>query len=249
MSAQRKPKLYVRWLCAALICTLCISFSGMSCADTSLLRGYDPQAGYLYLNLGAYPQTLEGGLEPILWRILSVDGGVALMVSEYVLFNHRIHYDDVAYIRNGGDFSATEMYEDLNGAFLTHFTQDEKAMMIPGDDGGLITLLTREDLKNKAYGFTIDYARRGYPTAYALQNGLFQYSNGSSPYWTRTQSSTYDYGTVCTKENGNLGYIRVVVQNEGARPAVSLDVDKLTVQSGSGWFYDPFCVVLNQGGK
>lgn len=249
MSAQRKPKVYVRWLCAALILALCIGFSSVSCADDGILRGYDPQEGYLYLNLGVYPQTLEGGLEPILWRILSVKEGVMLMVSEYVLFNHRIHYDDVEYIRSGGDFAETEMFADLNGAFLAHFTQDEKAMMIPGDDGGLITLLTRDDLKNKAYGFTGDTARRGYPTAYALQNGLFQYSNGSSPYWTRTQSSSYDYGTVCTKESGNLGYIRVVVQNEGARPAVSLDLSMLTVQSGSGWFYDPFCVALNQGGK
>jgi len=249
MSAHKTMKFYRRWSCAALVIVLCFGLYGGSLADDGVLRGFDPQDGYRYLEFGTCPQTLEGGLEPILWRILSVDFETVFLVSEYVLFNHRIHYDDAVYIQSGGDFTATEMYEDLNGEFLTHFTDDEKAMMIADEEGGLVTLLSRDDLKNKAYGFTNDYARRGIPTPYALQNGLFQYSNGSSPYWTCTQSTSADYGVICTKENGNLGYIRVVVQNEGCRPAIYLNSELFASISGSGQVSDPFRVTLRKTGE
>ena len=241
----RKPNL--RRVCAAAIILLCAFVWAVPGAALTALRGYDSDAGYQYLELGTFPQTLEEGMEPILWRVLSADSGTAFLLSEYVLVNHRLHYDDVAYERSGGDFTPTEMYAFLNGEFLEHFTQDEQALLLPGDDGALVTLLTIDDLNNKAYGFTSDYARRGMPTPYALQNGLFQYTNGSSPYWTRTQSTTEAYGAVCTKEKGNKGYIRVVVQNEGCRPAIWLDTDTLVIDSGSGSMDDPLRVSLTGG--
>ena len=212
-------------------------------------RGYDAVAGYQYLELGVFPQTLDGGQEPILWRVLAADENTVFLVSEYVLLNHRIHYDDVAYERNGGDFQTTEMFAYLNGPFLTNFTAAEQTLLLTGDDGALVTLLSRDDLNNKAYGFTGDNARRGMPTAYALQNGLFQYSNGSSPYWTRTQSASHAYGCVCTKQNGNMGYIRVVVQNEGLRPAITLNAGLLAIEGGSGTLTDPFEVTSQEGFK
>lgn len=230
-----------RWLGAALCLLLC---AGLCAASADALRGYDASLGYQYVELGTYPQTLEAGLEPILWRVLAVDADRAYLLSEYVLCHHRLDSDDVAYVRNGGDFAQTEMYGFLNGEFLSHFTEAEQAMLLPDANGGLITLLTRDDLKNKAYGFTSDYARRGLPTAYALNNGLFQYTNGSSPYWTCTQSTSHDYGGVCTKQDGNLGYIRVVVQNEGCRPALYLNINQLAIESGSGTTADPFRFAL-----
>ncbi len=233
----RKP------ICMALAILLCAGVWSLSAADETL-RGYTANDGYQYVELGVYPQTLEGGREPIVWRVLYADAQTALLLSEYVLFHHRIHYDDTAYAQSSGAFETTELYAYLNGEFLECFSDDEQALMTADETGGRITLLTRDDLKNKAYGFTGDTARRGYPTAYAVQNGLFQYTNGSSPYWTRTQSTSRDYGAVCTKEDGNLGYIRVVVQNEGCRPAVYLDVHRLMIQSGSGTKADPFVLTL-----
>ncbi len=241
----RKPNW--RRMGAAAAVLLCVFAWAAPCAAGAVLRGYDPGAGYQYLELGTFPQTLEGGLEPILWRVLSADSETVLLLSEYVLAHHRIHYDDVAYERSGGDFTMTEMYAYLNGAFLESFTAQERALLLAGEDGALVTLLTKEDLGNKTYGFTGNAARRGLPTPCALQNGLFQYGNGSSPYWTRTQSTTEAYGAVCTKENGNLGYIRVVVQNEGLRPAVRLDAGLLAMESGDGSIEDPFRAILPGG--
>lgn len=241
----RKPDL--RRSCTAAAILLCAFLWASPYPACAAPRGYDPDAGYQYMELGTFPQTLEGGLEPILWRVLSADSETVLLLSEYVLAHHRIHYDDVAYERGGGDFTMTELYSYLSGDFLESFTAGEQALLLAGEDGALVTLLTKEELSSKAYGFTGNAARRGLPTPYALQNGLFQYSNGSSPYWTRTQSATEAYGAVCTKENGNLGYIRVVVQNEGLRPAIRLDAGLLAMESGDGSFDDPFRVLLPGG--
>lgn len=236
-----------RRICMAAAMVILMGLWAAPVLSEETLRGYDSAAGYQYLELGVFPQTLDAGLEPILWRVLAADEDTVFLVSEYVLLNHRIHYDDAAYERNGGDFRTTEMYAYLNGAFLSCFTGEERALLTADADGALVTLLSRDDLNNKAYGFTGDYARRGMPTAYALQNGLFEYSNGSSPYWTRTQSSSHAYGCVCTKQNGNMGYIRVVVQNEGCRPAITLNAGLLAIASGSGTLTDPF-EVTSQGG-
>ena len=172
MAAQRISRLVVRSACGAAVLLLCIGLFAASAAGAQL-RGYESEAGYRYVALGAYPQTLEGGREPIVWRVLYADADKAYLASEYVLCNRRIHYDDAAYERNGGDFAATEMYGYLNGEFLSSFTQNELAMLLAGDGGALVSLLSKEDLSNKAYGFTGNEARRGMPTPYALQNGLF----------------------------------------------------------------------------
>ena len=42
-------------------------------AGESALRGYSKEDGYVYLRLGQYPQTADGGIEPILWRVLTTD--------------------------------------------------------------------------------------------------------------------------------------------------------------------------------
>ena len=235
-SSKRKG---VRSACTAAVLLLCAVVMVPAAAGAQL-RGYTPEAGAQYLELGTCPQTLEGGLEPIVWRVLCADGGKAYLLSEYVLCNRRVHYDDVQYGLSGGDFLKTELYGYLNGEFLLHFTAEEQSLLLPGEDGALDSLLSKEDLGNAAYGFTGNAARRGMPTPYALHNGLFQYSNGSSPYWTRTQSASYAYAAVCTKMDGNLGYIRVVVQNEGCRPAIWVDMTKFAIQSGSGTIGDPF---------
>lgn len=208
-------------------------------ASASALAGYSAASGYQYIEMGTFPQTLEYGLEPILWRVLAVEDGAAYLLSEYVLENRRLDDDDVAYERNGGDFARTELYRYLNGAFLSHFTAEELALIQPVG-GGLFTLAASEDLKNKAYGFTGNAARQGMPTPYAVQNGLFQYQNGTSPYWTRSQSASHAYAAICTKVEGSLGYIRVLVRNEGLRPACYLRLEELTVTGGSGTPQDPY---------
>ena len=240
----------MRRILVTLGIALCFMFTAHANAEADAFRGYAQGQGWQYAELGEYPQTLEGGLEPILWRVLSVDGNSAYLVSEYVLLNRRIHPDDYEYMLSDGNFVQTEMYGFLNGAFLKSFTADELAMLAPDADGGVVTLLSADDLRNPAFGFVNDASRAALGTPYALQNGLYSYSlrfGNTSPYWTRTQNADVPYGACCTKAAGNVGYIRVVVQNEGCRPACTLRLDKVVVDSGEGTAENPFRLKLNEG--
>ena len=75
---------FLALLTAVLV--LCASATG-----EGTLRGYTAGEGYVYLRLGRYPQTAEGGIEPILWRVLAsdeeqaflFDGGAGLFQNEF----------------------------------------------------------------------------------------------------------------------------------------------------------------------
>ena len=245
-------------------------FAACACAEEFALRGYDKKEGYQYVQLGEFPQDTDGTVRPILWRVLSVDDTQAYLLSEYILFNNRVHPDDNEYIAFGAAFNQTEMYSLLNGPFdgnpipkeeqdqlkakerlgRVHiaeicfkdqaFTATEQSMLISDDELGMAFLVSADDLKNAQMGFSSAKSRQAHGTEYALANGLFQYQNGTSPYWTRSQSSSHAYGTRCTKVDGNLGYIRCVVMNEGCRPAVRLALTDVQPIGGSGTMEDPY---------
>ena len=98
------------------VCLLLILLCTFACAEEAL-RGYDAREGYVYLTLGTFPQTKEGAELPILWRVLSVQDGRALLLSEHVLEARRIHGDYDEYANKptnkkkpgfDGDFTQTE---------------------------------------------------------------------------------------------------------------------------------------------
>ena len=216
----------------------------ITAAGEVALRGYTKADGYQYVAMGLYPQTTEEeGILPILWRVLSVEDGEALLFSEYILGNGRIHHDDVEYIANGGAWNTTDRFVFLNDTFLQErFTEAEQSLMLESEELGTIFLLSGEEVKNAAYGLGTDKERRGVGTPYALANGLYHYSGANSkysPYWTRSQSTTANYGARCTKYEGNLGYIRVVVENLGWRPALRIDLNKAIPIGGLGTMDDP----------
>jgi hypothetical protein len=222
-----------------MLCLIVILLPGLAGAQS--LRGYDAKAGYQYIALGAWPQGENGEEAPILWRVLSAGDNEALLFSEYVLGNHCIHavYDD--YVNFGGVWKLTDMYDFLNTTFLPKaFTEDEQAFLFDSEELGSVFLLSSDDLSNKAYGLGSNKERMGKGTAYALANGLFKYSTKYSPYWTRTQSTTLISGARCTKVDGGIGYIRVVVENEGWRPACRLNLDTAEIVSGEGSLESPF---------
>lgn len=130
---------------------------GMAGAETGKLRGYSAEEGYVYLQLGQYPQTKDGGVQPILWRVLTVDGEKAFLLSEYILFARTMHtslkeYRDVI----KGDFAQTELCRYLNTTFMEDaFSAAEQAMLTPFEPYGRVFLLCREDMKNKEIGLGV----------------------------------------------------------------------------------------------
>ena len=236
-------------LAALLLAMLLLCTAAMA---EDALRGYSKKEGYVYLTFGTFPQTAEGGVEPILWRVLGVKNGQAYILSEYVLEARRIHGDEVEYNNKptntkkpgiDGDFTKTEMSLYLNGDFTANFTAGELALIAPDATLGLFFLASGNDLKNSSYGFTSDQSRKAWGTEYAKENGLFVYgsSRGNhSPYWTRDRSSSYKYGARCIKSKGELGYINVITVDEGMRPGCYLDLSKVVILGGSGTMEDPY---------
>ena len=237
---------------ALLLALLLLAPSAMA---EDALRGYDKGQGYVYLTLGTFPQTAEGGVEPILWRVLQVEDGRAYILSEYVLEARRIHgdYNEYANKPNAkknpgfdGDFTQTEMAQYLNGDFTANFTAAELALLSPDETLGMFTLLSSDELKDKNLGFSKDNDRKAWGTEYATTHGLFVYgsSRGNhSPYWSRTQSSTNRQGARCIKSKGELGYINVITLDEGMRPACWLDMEKVVIASGEGTMESPFVLL------
>lgn len=117
------------------------------------LRGYSKENGYVYLHLGKYPQTADGGIEPILWRVLTVDDEKAYLLSEYILFARAMHNNRGEYSKFKNDFSKTELCRYLNTTFAEQaFTDEDMSMMLECENFGKVFLITKQDMDNKGYG-------------------------------------------------------------------------------------------------
>jgi len=144
-------KIWMTWL---LVCCLVAFFPTGAARAEGELRGYEKKNGYVYLQLGEYPQTAAGDIQPILWRVLTVDEEKAYLLSEYILFARSMHTSLTEYRDElKGDFAGTELCHYLNSDFAEQaFTSEELEMLLPCENYGRIFLITREDMKNKAYG-------------------------------------------------------------------------------------------------
>ena len=138
-------------LAALLLCAGSVSVRG---EDASPLRGYTKEDGYVYLTMGEYPQTADGEVQPILWRVLTTDDEKAYLLSEYILFARVMHtslkeYRDVL----KGDFAQTDLCRYLNQEFAEQaFTEEEMEMLLPCENFGKVFLITLEDMNNQSYG-------------------------------------------------------------------------------------------------
>lgn len=243
----------LRFVCLlmAIMCLLPCAFAEES-GDAAPLRGWDKKEGYVYLTLGAFPQTKEGEELPILWRVLSVEDDRVLILSEYILEARPLHGDYKEYANKptnkskpgfDGDYTQTDMAKYLGGDFTLHFAEGELAILAEDETLGMFFLLSGDDLKNAAYGFTSNESRKAWGTDYAKENGLFVYGShrgNHSPYWTRTQSTTNIQAARCIKSKGEIGYINVITEDEGVRPACWLDLTKIVIPTGTGAKDDPY---------
>ena len=131
---------------------LAVLLAGSAMGEDAL-RGYSKGDGYVYLRLGRYPQTADGGIEPILWRVLTADDEKAYLLSEYILFARALHTSRKEFEQFGGDFAQTELCRYLNTTFADEaFTEEEMSMLMPCENYGKVFLLTRDEMKDKKIG-------------------------------------------------------------------------------------------------
>lgn len=224
-------------LASALLLSLLLS--GCCLSEGELLPYQSKAKRWTYVAFGRAPWTKEGEKQPVLWRVLAVNGEKALLLSDKLLFAARIDGARDAF----PGWPASELFAYLNGAFLRDtFSPAEQAALLPQDDGGLVSLPEVDDLRNTAYGFINDNTRRAQGTAYAQQNGLQVYWGGrkESPYWTRTPSPNHMNAHRRVMNGGKLGYLNVGEEELGVRPLILVSLKGLTVLSGAGTEEDPY---------
>ena len=150
---KRKTGAPVRHIAKILILLAAVLVLTVSAAAEEGLRGYTKEDGYVYLCLGQYPQTADGGIEPILWRVLTTDDEKAYLLSEYILFARALHNNRNEYAQFKGDFAQTELCRYLNTTFAEDaFTEEEMSMLLPCENFGKVFLVTREDMQNRDIG-------------------------------------------------------------------------------------------------
>lgn len=237
-------------LFSLIVALLLLAAAPALAAFPDQITGYQAKGrSWQYIRYGAYPTEADGAAAPIVWRVLGVKDQQAYLMSEYILFAHRV--DPNCYPTNKetepyGGWETSELRGYLNGEFLqAAFTPAEQTALSATPDGAMVSLPEIPDLKNKAYGFTTDKLRQAQSTEYAKANGLYVYQGAKkySPYWTRTPSESHTYAHRRVMDNGKLGYICVEVQNLGVRPVICLNLSLFKNFEGEGTLEEPFAPV------
>lgn len=225
-------------------------------AETSgSLRGYVKDEGYQYAYVGQYPYDADGSIAPVLWRVLSVENGQALLMTEYVIDTTQIIFETDQKIieahsyRRISNWAESDACPYLNTTVLDNLMGDDpiKNALIDKPGFGRLFVLTTEEYCISEYGFSPSRwgeqrSRWAEGTPYALkQRNLYRdYSNGKVSYWTSTPQSPESYKMELVGYNGHISagaYTRV---NVGIRPCILIDLTQVAVSGGSGTMDAPY---------
>lgn len=259
-------KRIVTVLCVIVIC---LSVSAAMCDQT--IRGYNDTDKYCYVHLGTYPMTAKGERGPVLWRVLSVDNGKALMLADKILDVQQVIFCDnmkdsnARKFRKITDYAESDLNTWLNEVMLADLCseQDFSSALVERQYGRLYPL-TIEQLLMPEYGFSktrwvsddkrlqsrqfiaTDYAR-----THELYKGYTKPANnklyvdrkwGTSPAWVAEVKGPKDVKLALIGYNGHISYGVYTRVNVGVLPALTLDLAKCTVNGGSGTAEDPFTI-------
>ena len=244
-----------------LLILLCLIFAlpaGAAAEDAAVLRGYSKAKGCDYVLFGEYPTEADGTVKPILWRVLRSNQGEAYLLSEYILFGAPVHGDYDHY----DGWENSDLYAYLNGVFINDAFSiaEQGALLVRTEDNALVTLITSDEMKDASIGFSSNNDRLCESTAYAkilpdppifelptaINNNrwkpLYIYSKGHkySPWWSRTRSDDYQHEQRRVMDEGKIGRISTGNSDLGVRPAITVDLSKLTILSGSGSLSSPY---------
>ncbi|MBR6809853.1 MAG: hypothetical protein IKM64_06175 [Clostridia bacterium] len=238
---------FVLFLIMMLLCT------GIAAAEDTQLRGYIKGQGYKFVQFGTYPYDRKGNVEPVLWRVLELQDERMLLLSEYVIDMQQVIFEsdkkiieDHSY-RRITDYVESDLYLWMNTVALDTLLGDSvmRNALIEEPGGGKFFIMTDEQFMNPAYGFPPAKmgehpARTASPTPYAKSRGVYEHSNGKSPYWVNFVKHETDYKLQIVGYDGHMSMGAYTRTNIGLRPSVRLDMSMLEVVSGAGTRKDPF---------
>lgn len=180
--------------------------------------------------------------EPIKWRILSEDGGKALVVSEVILDAQSFNDASMS-----GNYKSSEIREWLNATFYTTAiseaqqkfvetttvdnsaatTNDPSNMYACENTDDEVFLLSYADVMNSAYKFSSDSDRSIMGTDYAVCQGLFvKAENGNaSMWWLRSADAVQSERVSRVKPDGTVGVNKTNVNTVGVLAAMTISLD------------------------
>lgn len=178
--------------------------------------------------LGKYEQDNDAsnGAEDIKWRILDIEDGQALLLSEYILDGCRYSLDRVVRYWEGSNVRAWLNEGFLQCAFSeTEASNIQKSVCTNGNNdpdnkyatADWIFLLSADEVEHY---MQIDADRRTIATDYALvDKKVFEQYNGYSEWWLRDAAYSTDYKG---KYVSSAGFVaeNVATSSLGIRPAM-----------------------------
>lgn len=221
-------------LSAVLLFSLCAFTSHVRAEGTSRtvdecgLRGWNLNMGYQYVIMGFYPYYKDDAITkenidnpkmylpevysesakaPVLWQVLSIEDGKALLYTTYIIDTHQpmeIDNEKDASERNYSeisDYGETDLNLWLNETMIYNLLGDEPILdAVTEEQYGRLYPLTDEELMSEKYGFTNQRfyevkSRWAYATPYALNKKLHEkYGHklskdrryNTSDYWVAT---------------------------------------------------------------
>ena len=172
--------------------------------DASGLRGWDLNAGYQYVIMGYYPYEKDGTKAPVLWQVLAVEDGKALLYSTYIIDAHQPKEISDPNIADKhlypaiSDYGETDLNVWLNEVMIEDLLSDEPVLAaVTEEKYGRLYPLTDIELMTEEYGFTNQRfyevrSRWAYATPYTLNKKIHpNYGSkvqkdsvyGTSSYW------------------------------------------------------------------
>ncbi len=225
-------------------------------------RGYEKGNGWQYVYLGEYPYEADGTAAPVLWRILEVSDGKALLMTEYIIDTQQVVFEsDPRKIerneyRRLTCYADSDLYTWMNTTALNTLLGDDpiRNALIEEPGGGKFFILTMEQFLNADYGFAPNRwdnqpTRHATGTPYAIKaRGLYvDMEISKSPYWAADIKSVDGYRLALVGNNGHLSWGGYTRTNVGIRPSVRLDLSQIKVQSGTGTKKNPYVLVSSNG--
>ncbi len=241
-------------------------------ADSSdFIRGFNKSDRWQYVTYGSYPYESDGTVRPVLWRVLGVENGQALMLSEYVIDLQQAIYCDnqkdseKRNFRRITDYAQSDLNTWMNTEMLNKMFLATEQDSLSETAFGKIYPLTKAQYMTPAYGFSAaEYGvfkeRQAKATPYAKTLELFPGSEkwsspkklyvdrsyGSSPHWVAYLRNPNENGIMLQLcgYDGHLSYGVYSRRDVGVRPAVTVLLDRVEVISGSGVRDDPLVLSL-----
>ena len=222
--------------------------------DGTQLRGYIKGQGWNFISLGQYPYEKDGTVAPVLWRVLEVKDGQALLITEYAIDTQQVIFETDQKKIDSYDYRRITCYEEsdlcqwLNTVCIeTLFGGDPvRNLLIPDATRGELFILTMDEFRNTSYGFSANTwgdqpSRQAIGTPYAIkQRGLYVGENGKVSYWAADIKDASGYRLALVGFNGHLSWGGYTRQNVGLRLSVRVDLSGLTVTGGAGTRENPF---------